>query len=79
MGDFFQAVAANMMHRIRMEYTKESGDKSNFLTPQDSRVEVVIERDGGIEHAIDTFRSFLIAMGFSHETIEKEVLKGDDE
>lgn len=67
------------MHRIRMEYTQESGDESNLTTPQDSRIEVVIERDGDIEHAVDTFRAFLLAMGFHPETIDNEVLRGDEE
>lgn len=61
------------MNRIRMEYISQSphfGEK---------REEVVIERDGSIQHAIDTFRTFLIAMGFEAETIDKEVLRGEYE
>lgn len=72
-GDFFQAGGC-MTRRIRMEYAQETGAQR-----EDTRVEVVIDRDGGLEHAVDAFRAFLVAMGFQPETIDKEVLRGDEE
>lgn len=60
-------------NRIRMEYLQIGGPFG------DRRNEIVIEGDGGLDHAVDAFRTFLISMGFAHETIEKEVLKGECE
>lgn len=57
------------MHRIEMTYI---GKSSHF---EEVKVSITSERDGSLEHAVDTFRAFLMGMGFHPETIDRVVPK----
>lgn len=58
-----------MMHRIEMSYTAQNPHIG------ETKVTVVIDRDGGLRHAIDTFRAFRLAVEFAAETIDRAVLE----
>lgn len=51
------------MHRIELKYTEKNPHSGEHKT------ELVIERDGSIEHFVDAFNAFLGACGF-HTKVE---------
>lgn len=54
------------MHRIELKYIEKNPHSG------ESRTELVIERDGTLNHFIDAFNSFLKACGFESKVeVEK--------
>lgn len=61
------------MHRITMTYEASNPHTGGH------RASVETDRDGSLDHACETFKSFLIACGYAPETVDRMVIEWADE